>query len=283
MVLRLLAGIILIGAVVRAQNIDLYLALLEQGRVGEVRDNLPELQSRYPNDVGVRYLQALTTLDGDSALVQFRDLVRDYPQSRYADDAAMRIGEYLYARGLYTQASLQLRSLLFVYPASEHLQRGMDLMVNSYFATGEVDSARHYLRLLKQKYPHLKYDQYGIPELDLQAREVKLVKLDQAQADRRIATAARQSSPPRPEPPREEARPWVIQVGAFGKYDNAKRLKQLLIQNGYQVKVEVVASHNRRLHAVRVVRYGAKGEANAVGRELQEKFGLDFRVIKRPE
>ena len=41
-----------------AQNIGLYLTLIEKGRIKEVKDNLPELLDRYPDEAGVYYLQA---------------------------------------------------------------------------------------------------------------------------------------------------------------------------------------------------------------------------------
>ena len=42
-----------------AQNIPLYLTLVEKGEIQEVRESLPNLLSRYPNDPGVYYLEAL--------------------------------------------------------------------------------------------------------------------------------------------------------------------------------------------------------------------------------
>ena len=38
------------------QNINLYLTLLEKGRIQEVKDNLPELLDRYSDEAGVYYI-----------------------------------------------------------------------------------------------------------------------------------------------------------------------------------------------------------------------------------
>ena len=42
-----------------AQNINLYLTLIQKGRYSEVKENLPDLLSRYPNEAGVFFIQAL--------------------------------------------------------------------------------------------------------------------------------------------------------------------------------------------------------------------------------
>ena len=51
-----------------SQNLNLYFTLIQKGRYEEVRENLPELISRYPNNPGVYYLQALVNKDGESSL-----------------------------------------------------------------------------------------------------------------------------------------------------------------------------------------------------------------------
>ena len=67
--------IILWGWHLSAQNIDLYLTLLEKGRMDEVRETLPELLNRYPNEAGVYFLQAMINENGDGSLVQFKNLI----------------------------------------------------------------------------------------------------------------------------------------------------------------------------------------------------------------
>ncbi|MEA1882125.1 MAG: SPOR domain-containing protein [Candidatus Marinimicrobia bacterium] len=268
------------GLHLHAQNIDLYLTLLEKGRVGEVENNLPELLDRYPDEAGVYFLQAMVNDNGDSSLVQFRDLINKFPNSKFASRAGMKIGEYLFSRGLYSQASIQFKSVLFKYPQGDHHQRALDLMVNSYFATGEEDSAKSALRTIKQLYPSLKYLHYGIDGLDKSRREAKLVKLDPSAISSRIKSAKAKR---KVVVPKRIPKPWVIQVGAFGKYDNANRLKKHLQGNGYATEVHTVNSNGKRLHAVRIVRFETKDSADKIGRKLKKKFGLDFRVINNPE
>ena len=130
------------------QNIDLYFSLIEQGKIDGVKENLPELISKYPKNPGVLYLKALLTQDGKSAIKQYKKLLKQYPNSKYAPDAAMKIGEYLYARGLYTQAATLLKNIPIKYSRFIGIQRATNLMINSFNAIGEADSARYYALII---------------------------------------------------------------------------------------------------------------------------------------
>lgn len=262
------------------QNINLYLTLLEKGRTQEVKDNLPELLDRYPDEVGVYYIQALVNEDGDSSIDQFQKIIKNFPSSKFAAKSEMKIGEYFFARGLYSQASTQLKKLIYKYVDSEDHQRALDLMVNSYIATGEEDSAKVALRMIKQLYPSLKFDKYGIEVIYKDSKEVKLVRLDSDEITKKIKSRKKKKRKPLP---KDLLKPWVIQVGAFGKYENANRLKKQIQSNGYSAEVHAVNSNGKRLHAVRIVRFISKKDAEKIGKGLKKKFGLDFRVLNNPE
>ena len=271
----LLLGFIIVFSFSFPQNLAMYMTLMEEGKIQAVRDKIPELLEQYPNEPGVFYLDAATTLDGDTALMKYQDFMEQYPNSRYSDDALIKIGEYLYSRGLYTQASTKLQKFAEDYPESEHVQRALNLMVRSYQATGELDSARYYVDQALFSVPGLNTSSYDLPE-----RKSKLVKISDKEAEtRKSGTPVKTPS----KPSKDANNPWVIQVGAFSKYDNARRLVTQLRQVGYQVVQEEIQSGNRRLHAVRVVRYSSKAEAVKVAQELKKRFGLEYRVINSPE
>ena len=262
------------------QNINLYLTLLEKGSIQEVKDNLPELLDRYPNDAAVYYIQALVNDDGESSINQFQTITKNFPKSEYAAKSEMKLGEYFFARGLYSQASSQFKKVIYKYIDFKYHQRALDLMVNSFLATGEEDSVKVALRMIKQLYPSLEFDKYGIDGLDKVSREARLVRLDSKEISKKIKS--RKNSKRKPLP-KDLFKPWVIQVGAFGKYENANRLKKQIQSNGYGAEVHAVNSNGKRLHAVRIVRYASKKDAEKIGKSLKKKFGLDFRVLNNPK
>ncbi len=267
-----------------SQNIDMYLSLIDEGKIEEVQANLPSLELKHANDPGVLYLKALIHKNGEESIEMYRQLMNDHPSSQYADDAAMKIGEYLYARGLYSQASKAFRAIPVKYSNTNQLERSIQLMVNSYLATGEEDSARIYLRLFGEKYPKLNIHGFGLSGLE-DAKKTQLVQIDRKTAQKKIATAKEN----RPKPtvtiavPSDVPKPWVIQVGAFGNYTNAKNLKLKLGEAGYSVMIGEIVSRGRRLHVVRVQRYATREEALDIGADLNKRFGLEFRVLNVPE
>jgi len=242
-----------------SQNVDLYLSLLHEGQTEGVREQLPELISKYPNDPGVLYLQALMVTDGMRSLELYSSLIDKYPESTYAPDAAVKIGEYFYARGLYSQAARQLSQIPRRYPRYPDIQRVVNLMVNSFRAIGAEDSIRYYAGLYQNMFPKLDLAEVGPSPAKKPREPIKL------------------------KPRLLQPKPYVVQIGAFGKKGNAKRLKLQVSQIGFQVEIAPVETNGRTLHAVRVVRFKSKTEAEKVGTEIKKKLGTDYRVLYRPK
>ncbi len=102
--------------------------------------------------------------------------------------------------------------------------------------------------------------------------DVKLKKLTSKDEGKTKASIAQDLSQPR-----------VVQLGAFGKYDNAKRLKNMIKNAGYPVEIVAVMSNGKRLHVVRVVRFNSELEAGNVGKKIKAQYGVNCRVLKRPK
>ena len=115
--------LIIIFSFLYAQNVDMYLSLLEKGNVKDVRETLPELISKYPKDPGVLYIKALLTDDGASSISQYKNIIKNYSESKFAASSAMKLGEYFYAKGLYTQSANLLKNIPPKYPRFEDMQR----------------------------------------------------------------------------------------------------------------------------------------------------------------
>ena len=251
--------LILLLSISLGQNIDLYFSLIEQGKIDGVKENLPELISKYPKNPGVLYLKALLTQDGKSAIKQYKKLLKQYPNSKYAPDAAMKIGEYFYARGLYTQAATLLKNIPIKYPRFISIQRATNLMVNSFNAIGEADSARYYALIIKSMFPNI---DTNISSLKKQNKPLAQVfdfnkkKLDLG--------------------------PYVIQIGAFGSRENARRLKLQVTQLGHDVTINNVESNGKILYAVRVNRFKSKKQSEKIGKDIKSKIGVEYRILYRP-
>jgi len=238
------------------QNTDLYLSLIEKGKSNGVRESLPELASKFPTDPGVLYLKALLTEDGDSAIKQYKNLVKNFPESKYAANSAMKLGEYFYAKGLYTQSANLLKNIPGKYPRFKDMQRLTNLMINSFNAIGEADSAKYYGLIIKSMFPAIKAD---INEDNIKLSQVFDFKKKKSNKG-----------------------PYVVQIGAFSSEKNAKRLKLQVSQLGHDVSINKVDSNNKIFFAVRINRYQSKKKAEDIGKDIKSKLGVNYRVLYRP-
>ena len=248
--------IIFIFSIPSSQNIDLYFSLIDEGELDGVKENLPELLSKYPNDSGVLFLKALLTVDGESALKQYKNILKNFPKSIYAPEAAMKIGEYFYARGLYTQCASLLKNIPSKYPRYPQMQRLTDLMINSFNAIGEADSAKYYSLIIKSMFPTI--------ETNIETKGNKLSQ---------VFSFSKKN---------EHLGPYVVQVGAFSSKENARRLKLQISQLGHDVSINKVHSNGKTFYAVRINRYKSKRKAEEIGKDIRSKLGVTYRVLYRP-
>ena len=242
------------------QNIDLYLSLIDEGKTEGVVETLPELLSKYPNNPGVLYIKALMTENGRTSIDTYNEIIKKYPDTKFAPYAAMKIGEYFYARGLYTQASKLLKNIPIKYPRFSDIQRATDLMINSFNAIGEADSARYYGLIIKSMFPKVEIESDNFNE-----KNKPLAQVFDFNKKRHA-----------------DLGPYVIQMGAFSTKENAKRLKLQITQLGHDVSINNVESNGKILYAVRVNRFKTKNRAETIGRDIKSKIGVDYRVLYRP-
>ena len=248
--------LVLIFSILSSQNVDLYFSLIDEGELDGVKENLSELLSKYPNDSGVLYLKAILTDEGESAVKQYKHILETFPKSIYAPEAAMKIGEYFYARGLYTQCASLLKNIPAQYPRYHQMQRLTDLMINSFNAIGEADSAKYYSLIIKSMFPTI--------ETNIETKNNKLSQ---------VFSFSKKN---------EHLGPYVVQVGAFSSKENARRLKLQISQLGHDVSINKVDSNGKTFYAVRINRYKSKRKAEEIGKNIRSKLGVTYRVLYRP-
>jgi len=264
--------------------------------------------NQYPGNDSVVFLAALVKERAEEAIIAYKAMIQNYPNSSYADDALAKVGEYLYARGLYTQASKELSRLPRNYPTSEHIQRAIDLQINSLLAIGESDSARYYVTRYGTNFPSLDFSYDFSSERPLINRPLgdaaatplspgmrntsPYPKARHSESSSAAPSTTPQVSSNIPPPsvkrtsvksPSPLPRPFVVQVGAYGARNNALRQVQQLDQSGFSSEVWPITVRGKNLYAVHVIRYGTRSEAEAIGRRLKKELNLNYLVINRPE
>ena len=106
------------------QGIDIsdYLKKIESGKLEEVKEKLPELKTKYPDDPSVLFLDGILTENGKTSVSLFSTIVNNYPESKYADAAVFRIYSYYFAGEMFTEAATWLKRLKKDYPTSPYIK-----------------------------------------------------------------------------------------------------------------------------------------------------------------
>jgi SPOR domain len=106
------------------QGIDIsdYLKKIESGKIEEVKEKLPGLKTKYPDDPSVLFLDGILTENGKTSLTLFSTLVNNFPESKYADAAVFRIYSYYFASEMFPEAANWLTKLKKDYPSSPYIK-----------------------------------------------------------------------------------------------------------------------------------------------------------------
>jgi hypothetical protein len=109
---------------IAGQGIDIsdYLKKIENGKLEEVKEKLPELKTKYPDDPSVLFLDGILTENGKISVSLFSTIVNNYPESKYADAAVFRIYSYYFAVEMFNEAATWLNRLIKDYPASPYIK-----------------------------------------------------------------------------------------------------------------------------------------------------------------
>jgi len=179
------------GPYTEQAQLDLAYAHYKQGEHEDATSVLDRFIRTYPTHQAIDYafyLRALNGFDRDSFFLQriaradmsardltrvqasfeaFAELLRRYPNSRYAADSRQRMvylrnflarheistGLFYHRRGAYVSAINRATFLLETYPQSEHEADAVALLAVSHAALGQDDLAADARRVLEMNYP----------------------------------------------------------------------------------------------------------------------------------
>ena len=123
--------------------------------------------------IAMSYYQQMEDVTRDQAITQqasaaFGELVRRYPQTRYAADARlkldlindhlagkeMEVGRFYQRSGNWLAASLRFREVVDKYQTTSHTPEALERLVETYLALGVPDEARKAAAVLGRNYPN---------------------------------------------------------------------------------------------------------------------------------
>lgn len=99
-------------------DINAYLEMVANGKITEVKSQLPDLMVEFPDDAGVKLLLAVVIDDANKSLDIYKKIAANYPESEWADDAYWRIVQYYALKGETNKAQYELNYFKTKYPSS---------------------------------------------------------------------------------------------------------------------------------------------------------------------
>ena len=75
-------------------NIVPLIEMLKQGRSQDVKNLIPALTKEHPNDVGIRFINAVFKEDAVEAVSDYKEIVKTFPNSKAAEESAKRLINY---------------------------------------------------------------------------------------------------------------------------------------------------------------------------------------------
>ena len=122
--------------------------------------------------IAMSHYQQIEDVNRDQKITQqaadsFGELVRRYPQSRYAADARlkldlindhlagkeMEVGRFYQRQGNWLAATIRFRTVIDKYQTTTHTPEALERLVESYLALGVPDEARKAAAVLGRNYP----------------------------------------------------------------------------------------------------------------------------------
>ena len=122
--------------------------------------------------IGMSYYQQIADVTRDQSVTQqatsaFNELIRRYPQSRYAADARlkldllndhlagkeMEVGRFYQRSGNWLASTYRFRTVVDKYPTTSHAPEALERLVESNLALGLPDEARKVAAVLGHNYP----------------------------------------------------------------------------------------------------------------------------------
>jgi tetratricopeptide (TPR) repeat protein len=268
-IITFLAGLISLNA----QDLTVYFNYINRDELESVRSAIPRLMQKYPNNPGVQYLAALVEPDGDKALLIYKDILSQYPNSDYADDALTKIIEYLYAKGLYSKTIGYSKQLISKYPDSENIAKCVSMLLCSFSITNNKDSVDYYYEYYLKRYPKMK--------LQFADYQVAPSLVTDDKSDAGSSHSEKTSSPSTPSPKTSSRGSFALQVGAFANPQNALVLKNRLKSLGYDSYIEKTKGSTQDLMLVRVGNYSTQDEAKLNGERLKTAHNINYIIVKK--
>jgi pentatricopeptide repeat protein len=204
---------------------------------------------------GSSFLAAQTP---DSALIRFRRILADFPESPWAAWAQLAIGDCLLQAGDCDQAASAYKRVLEDPKYSEAFSLALSGLVDCYGSSGNPEEALLYYNLLQERFPQSLESPQVLPPTSSPRGSGEEGKAE------RLAGVS-----------------YTIQLGVFGVTENAVRLKKEFEEQGYRITMKTRMISGKKYRVVQLGSFDSYQEALDLKKKLEVQTGESYRVVIR--
>ncbi len=273
--LIIFAVIILHSSFAAGQNIEAdLLSWLKNNSFEKLYEHFQQINRKYPNSAITLYLKAYIETDGERATQLYQQFIQRFPNSEYTDNALLKLAQYYYAVGSYIAAREYLDNLIDQFPNSPAIPLAKYSAARCLLAMGYYDSAEKELKEFIKKFPNSPYKIMAQQELNLPREQdqsesaAKETAADKNKFDKLIQFSQGQGQ-------------YTLQIGAFGKRDNAAKLKESFSQKGYDVEITTKYLSDQLLYLVWIGEFETEEQAVRFGADLKNRYDITFQVVRK--
>ena len=239
-------------SVVFSEQIDKMINNLLTGKnrysFSEIRTQIQDIPSDGDKDL---ILKGLLEIDGEKSFNFFKDYIDKNKSGDYSSLALSRIADYYYTEGLYSKSSKWYKKLLFDSKSTENLVPSINYFINSLAVSGELDSAKYYTKVLKNKFPRLNFNSgFYLDENN---------SSDNNKSSNRGAYSEKS---------------YYVEIGLYERYSDATYNRSVLLSSGFLSRIDEVLANEKTLYALRVGYYSDIQKAENIKRRIRSRLGL---------
>jgi tetratricopeptide (TPR) repeat protein len=238
---------------------------IEAGRLDEARVRIAQMEADRRNPEQVLFLKGLVTSNGDSAIVIFERLLMMYPKSRFADEAAYRLGQEKMARGLYRAALRPLNEVFKKNPDPPLREKCLYAVGLCYVNLNRPDSAN-------AAFSRVVAEGSAASDVWVSARN-RLADLGVTASPSGAGAATA------PDSAASSQSRYAVQVGAFGNQSNALMRKAFFERAGYPVALRSKRKDGAVLFLVWIGTFATLDEARQTGEKIKSKYGSSYTLV----
>lgn len=246
--------------------VNQYLSMIAAGQIDDVKMKLPDLFAEYPNDPGVQLLLGVVLDDAYKALDIYNKIIKNNPESPWADNAYWRVIQFYAITGDTTNARLSLHKFRQQYPSSVYLVPASDVVRSSInFAragkihtpvVNKITEQKEKPETINKAVPETK-DPMVKPTTESNPGTEELMDVDDSEAV------------------------WGLQVGIFRSKETADKEMNKFLRQRMRTEVIEKKVEGEKMWAVVIGNYSSKDSAEAAKQIVEQQCGCMPIVFKK--